>query len=73
VNRRPVRSSNIASMGWEEDGQGEGTMAVEFRSGHLYVYHGVPESLYLEALGASSVGAFIASSVVDRYEHSRVK
>jgi hypothetical protein len=73
VNRRPVTSSNIASIGWEQDSQGKGTMEVEFKSGHVYTYHEVPESVYESALGASSVGKFIASSVVDHFEHTRIK
>jgi KTSC domain len=73
VNRRPVTSSNIASIGWEADSQGEGTMEVQFKSGHVYAYHEVPESVYQSALGASSVGKFIASEVVDHFEHTRLK
>lgn len=75
MNRRPVQSSNISSIGFEphEEGSSEGTMEVEFKSGHIYEYADVPESLYLQALGATSVGKFIASSVVDKYEHTRLK
>jgi hypothetical protein len=76
VIRRPVSSSNIAGIGWEAatDGSGtSGTMEVEFRSGHVYVYHEVPQQVYEAAIGASSVGKFIASDIVDKFEHTRLK
>lgn len=68
MTRRPVSSANIASLGWED-----GVMEVEFRSGHIYEYAQVPEGVYQEALGASSVGKFVAANVVDQYQHTRLK
>jgi hypothetical protein len=73
VKRRPVTSSNIASMGWEEGPGGEGVMEVEYKSGHVYEYHDVPESVYQAALGASSVGKFVASQVQEKFEETRIK
>jgi hypothetical protein len=68
VNRRPVSSSNISSVGWEQD-----TMEVEFKSGHLYAYHEVPEALYQAMLGADSVGKFFSSTIAGKFEQTRVK
>jgi predicted fused transcriptional regulator/phosphomethylpyrimidine kinase len=68
MNRRPVTSSNIASIGWEDD-----TLEVEFVSGHIYAYEGVPEAKYQAALGASSPGKFIASEIIGTHDHRRLK
>jgi hypothetical protein len=68
VNRRPVASSNISSIGWED-----GVLEVEFNSGHLYEYADVPEALYQEALGADSVGKFVSSKVIGSFQSKRLK
>lgn len=39
----PVPSSNIVSIGYEEN-----TLYVQFHSGTLYAYYNVPESVYHE-------------------------
>jgi len=74
MNRRPVSSSNIASIGWEPAQQdaSEGTLEVAFKSGHIYQYANVPESTYSAFLGASSVGKSFRSMIMDRYEETRV-
>lgn len=68
MKRRPVTSSNVASVGWEDD-----ALEVEFRSGHVYVYQNVPEHTYQAALGASSVGRFVATEIAGKFEHTRLK
>lgn len=67
MNRRPVTSSNVASIGWDDD-----TLEVEFTSGHLYEYHDVPESEYQALIGASSIGKQLAS-IRDKYQSNRLK
>ena len=66
--RRPVTSSNIASIGWED-----GVLEVEFKSGHHYAYEGVPEGVYQEAIGSISVGKFVAANVVGNFQSRRLK
>lgn len=74
MNRRPVQSSNVSSVGWEADGDtGVGTLEVAFKSGHVYRYAEVPQSVYLDFLGASSIGRYFQTEINGRYEHSRVK
>jgi KTSC domain-containing protein len=74
VNRRPVQSSNIASIGWEpnQEGDSQGTLEVAFRSGHLFQYENVPEGEYRALLGASSVGKMMNSAIIGRYEEHEV-
>jgi KTSC domain len=75
VNRRPVSSANIASIGWQEseEGASSGTLEVAFRSGHIYRYADVPESQYMALLGASSVGKSFNATIKDHYEEERVE
>ena len=67
MNRTPVKSSHIVSIG--HDGRDE--LEVEFKGGKLYRYHGVPAALYHEVLGAESVGSALASKVIGKFPAKR--
>ena len=54
----PVSSSNIAEIGYEGT-----TLYVRFRSGSLYAYYNVPESVFRELMLASSHGRYLDSHV----------
>lgn len=74
MTRVPVTSSNIASVGYEA-GEGEepdGTLEIEFRSGHLYAYEAVPEALYRELLTADSPGKFARENIIGSFESKRL-
>lgn len=74
MNRRPVTSSNIASIGWEEaPGGGDPRLEVEFRSGHIFQYLDVPEFEYRNLLGADSVGKYFNLHIKDRYDEERIR
>jgi hypothetical protein len=75
MQRRPVTSSNVASVGWEPAGEDtdEGTLEVQFRSGHIYHYARVPESIYQALVGAASVGSFLRDEVIGTYDHERIR
>jgi KTSC domain len=77
MNRRPVTSSNVASVGWEQDDREDddtttGTLEVEFRSGHVYQYAGVPLAEYEALIGASSVGKYLNARIIGAYDESRI-
>jgi hypothetical protein len=67
VNRRPVTSSHIASIGFDD-----GEMEVEFLSGHLHLYHDVPEAEYQALLGADSIGKHF-HQIKSRYQSTKLK
>lgn len=67
MNRRPVTSSNISSVGWEN-----GLMEVEFTSGKTYRYEDVPETEYQALLGADSPGKYLLTHIDGTYSHSRI-
>jgi hypothetical protein len=67
MQRTPVRSRNIASIGWEN-----GTLEVAFHDGGVYQYSGVPESVYRAFLNAHSKGSYFHDHIKDRYLYREV-
>lgn len=55
MNRTPVRSSNISSVGYDPASR---TLEVEFNSGGVYQYSGVPETIYQGFTRAASKGSY---------------
>jgi TIR domain/KTSC domain len=55
IERIPVRSSNLASVGYDPDSC---VLEIAFHSGSVYRYFDVPECLFQGLLGASSHGRF---------------
>lgn len=69
MKRIPVSSSNVASVGYDEETK---TLEVEFHGGALYQYHSVPKSEYQGLLHASSVGKYLHSQIRGVYPHARM-
>ena len=59
MNRTPVVSSNLRSVGYDEASR---TLEVEFHDGRIYQYFDVPASIYHGLMVASSHGSYL-----DRY------
>ena len=49
----PVTSSNLDSVGYSD-----GVMRIRFKSGGLYEYHNITESVYTDLITAASVGKY---------------
>jgi len=70
MERIPVQSSNLASVGY---GPGTATLEVEFLSGAVYQYFGVPESVYEGLLNAPSKGRYLDQFVKKAgYSYARI-
>lgn len=69
MQRSPVSSSNIASIGYDASTE---TLEVEFCSGGIYQYYAVPQDAYESLLSASSHGAHFHSHIKGRYQYARV-
>lgn len=69
MQREPVSSSNIASVGYDAGSQ---TLEVEFQDGYVYQYYNVPQGIYDELMSAPSKGKFLAFQIKDRFPFSRV-
>jgi hypothetical protein len=70
MERIPVRSSNISSIGYEASSN---TMEVEFHSGSIYQYSRVPERVYEALMSARSHGAYFNDHVRDNYSTRQVR
>jgi hypothetical protein len=54
MERQPVESSNLVSVGYDEN---TSTLEIEFRSG-TYQYFDVPHHIYEELMHSSSIGSY---------------
>ncbi len=69
MNRYPVASSNVQAIGYDSGTQ---TLEVEFQSGSVYQYYGVPDHLHEEIMQASSKGRFLNTYIKNSFPYSRV-
>jgi hypothetical protein len=56
MDRMPVSSSNIASVGYEADSQ---VLEVEYIKGGIYQYMNVPGDIHEELMNCSSKGTYM--------------
>ena len=62
--RKPVNSSNIKEIGWEN-----GVLEVQFNKGTVYQYFKVPENVFNDLMKASSIGGFFYKFIAKGYEY----
>jgi hypothetical protein len=55
MERIPVSSSNLASVGYDPS---SAVLEVEFNHGGIYQYNGVPEEIYQSLMSAGSHGTY---------------
>lgn len=58
--RQAVSSNNLHSIGYETFSQ---TLEIEFHSGGIYQYAGVPEHIYQSLMSAASKGRYFELNV----------
>jgi hypothetical protein len=69
MDRVPVSSSNIASVGYDADSQ---TLEVEFLKGGIYQYFQVPQNVHEDFMASSSKGQYHHQNIKNRYPTTRV-
>ena len=69
MERLPIQSSNLASVGYDA---GTGTMELEFHSGRVYQYFDVPPAVYQGLLAAESKGQYFHDNIKGVYRYARV-
>lgn len=69
MNREYVESSMITSFGFDSS---ISTLEVEFKSGAVWQYYDVPESVYYEMKSSSSCGKFFHANIKGQYSESQV-
>ena len=68
MQRKPVNSSNIASIGYDEVTQ---VLEIEFSNFSVYQYFNVPAPTYEALMSAPSHGSFLAVYVKGRFPHEK--
>lgn len=69
MNRTPVTSSTVASVGYDPKTQ---TLEVEFHNGSVYQYFDVPSHVYDALMSAASKGSFLNSNIKGAYRYARL-
>ena len=69
IEMESVLSSNLAAIGYHEESQ---TLQVEFNSGQVYQYAGVPKEEFDNLRDAGSVGGYFASNIKRAYRGTKV-
>jgi hypothetical protein len=69
MNRIPVVSSNVSSVGYDPATQ---TLEVEFSNGNVYQYFDVPEPVYQQLIQAASLGTFLSGNIKGSYRYARM-
>jgi hypothetical protein len=69
MERIQVASSHLRAVGFDPQME---TLEVEFVSGGIYQYYGVPRPVYDELMGAASKGRFFNAYIRNGYPHTRL-
>jgi hypothetical protein len=70
MDREPVDSTSIGSVAYDPESL---TLELEFLSGGVYEYFGVPHHVHDDLMAAESIGAFVSAHIVHgRYPYRRV-
>ena len=70
MKRQSVESSNIRSVGYDEFLL---VLEIEFKSGAVYRYYGVPAEVHDELINAESVGKYFNANVKSKYNFLKVE
>ena len=70
MDRTPVKSSNISSVGYDFEAQ---KLQVEFKNGGVFNYHDVPISAYTALMESPSIGKYFHDNIKNGYVCSKVK
>lgn len=70
MTRQTVESSNLKSIGYDEFLL---VLEIEFKSGAVYRYYGVPSEVHDELINAGSVGKYFNANVKSKYNFLKVE
>jgi hypothetical protein len=69
MDRHYVDSSMATSVGYDPTTL---ILEIEFRSGEVWQYHGVPENVYVEMI-SDSIGQYFQAHIKGQYPEARVR
>jgi len=64
MERTPVSSSNLRSIGYDPE---TATLEVEFNTGSVHQYHGVPQEVFDSLMQAGSHGVYFNANIKNSY------
>ena len=70
MQRQSVESSNLRSVGYDEFLL---VLEIEFKSGAVYRYYGVPSEVHDELINSESVGKYFNANVKSKYNFLKVE
>jgi hypothetical protein len=70
MERQPVKSSNIHSIGYELATR---TLEVEYNAGGIYQYLNLSERLHTALMQASSKGTYLSERIKNRYRCKKIR
>lgn len=65
MDRLLVNSSNLVTVGYDT---ASNTLEVEFQSGNIYQYLGVPETIYQGLMTSDSKGQFFHDQILKEFD-----
>lgn len=69
MKRKPVQSSSISSIGYDNESQ---ILEIEFKNGSLYHYFDIPQSIFDQLMNASSHGTYLNRTIKGSYNYRRI-
>lgn len=69
MKRERVDSSNLASVGYDEENE---ILEIEFNHGGVYQYFDVPKDEHEALMNADSLGSYFFYNIRDAYEYSKI-
>jgi hypothetical protein len=69
MERTSVKSSNLSSVGYDPVRR---MLEIEFNSGGIYQYSGVPEYEYDGLMNAASKGTYFGQNIKNKYSYRKV-
>ena len=69
MDRTSVSSSNIESVGYEENSE---TLEVEFKNQSIYQYYNVPLFMHEQLMQAASVGTFFNANIKNAFACAKI-
>ncbi|MFK5604644.1 KTSC domain-containing protein [Haloferax volcanii] len=70
MNREPVSSSNLSSVGYDQSNQ---ILEIEFHGGRVYQYFDVPSRVHQALMNASSHGKYFHRNIKDNYNYNQIR
>ena len=70
MDRIPVESSNVSSIGYDA---ASNTLEVAFHNGSVYQYADVPASVYHAFMEAPSKGRFVHQHLTNQFRYTKIR